>query len=59
MSILYIAVDKLPENCAECPHEKCPLPLGKGRRDCTVLTPYRKKRHKDCPLKEVSVDENK
>ena len=52
--IIYITgMDKLPPNCIECGMECCGLPLMARRYEATVNKAYRRKRHPDCPLREV------
>lgn len=43
---------QIPENCLECRIESCVLPL-KGNFE--VKKEYYKKRHKDCPLREIKI----
>lgn len=50
-------LEKIPENCWECEYLGCSLPT-KARQPEQMKKAYKNKRHKDCPLVEVDLDEN-
>lgn len=50
-------LEKIPENCWTCDYLGCSLPC-KARQPEQMKKAYREKRHKDCPLVEVNLDED-
>lgn len=50
-------LEKIPKNCWECEYLGCSLPC-KARQPEQMKKAYKTKRHKDCPLMEVSLDEH-
>lgn len=49
-------LEKIPENCWDCYYYGCTLPCQARNKDLLKKT-YKTKRHKDCPLREVDLDE--
>lgn len=45
-------MDKVPENCWECDHYGCSLPV-MARRPDQLKKAYKDKRHPSCPLRLV------
>ena len=48
-------LEKIPENCVECRFEMCTLPMKANGID--IKKSCVNKRHKDCPLVEVEMEE--
>lgn len=57
MVVAKTHLEKIPDNCWECEYLGCSLA-------CKALQPeqmkkaYKTKRHRDCPLREVDLDEH-
>ena len=50
--VVETTMTKMPDNCRECKHELCTLPL--KRSNIPAIHPaYFEKRHKKCPLREI------
>lgn len=55
MKIMYVVETRMkefPKNCAECMMGECTLPCN-ARDNTKINKAYLKKRHKQCPLREV------
>lgn len=50
MIVYETKMEKIPENCMACKMDWCPLPVGRGDK---VKAKYLKRRHPDCPLKNL------
>lgn len=57
MVVVKTRLEKIPENCWACEYYGCTLPF-KVRQPDLLKQVYKNKRHKDCPLVEVDLDEN-
>jgi hypothetical protein len=57
MVIAKTRLEKIPENCWACEYYGCTLPF-KVRQPDLLKQAYKTKRHKDCPLREVDLDEH-
>lgn len=56
MVVAKTGLEKIPENCWACDYYGCTLPC-KARNKDLLKKAYKTKRHKDCPLVEVDLDE--
>ena len=55
--IVYVTtMTELPENCLECTLELCTKPCWQNDYE-KIKKPYRTKRHRNCPLIEMEIDD--
>lgn len=57
MIVAKTRMEKIPDNCWACEYYGCNLPF-KVRQPDLLKQAYKNKRHKDCPLMEVSPRED-
>lgn len=57
MIVAKTCLEKIPENCWDCDYYGCTLPC-QARNKYLLKKAYKTKRHKDCPLREVDLDEH-
>lgn len=57
MIIAKTNLKEMPKTCWACEYLGCSLPC-KARQPEQMKKAYREKRHKDCPLREMNLDEN-
>ena len=57
MIVAKTNLKEIPENCWACGYYGCTLPCQVRNKDL-LKKAYKDKRHKDCPLMEVDLDEH-